>query len=264
MFKLIKILFFTPGPIYSWKKVALVVCLASLAISGSAAASYFFYRFAKQQQNADAASAIRAIVQTTSQSGRQCAPLQTAYLAEVLGLSADLHLAKKRLLATCVIKEAVLKKMKPDALFIQYSTRVPYAFLEDYTNTAIDEEGVFFPFTPFYSPRSIPRIYLGKVSATQPWGGKIREEHLMLIQRLFTTLGVEKIERIDLSQMEANSAGRRELVVILKGGSILRLSPKNYVQQLANYSILKRTFLRKADPAVVDLRIPEVAYIQVG
>jgi hypothetical protein len=270
MLKLIKILFFLPGPQYSWKKVVLVLILSSITLSGSAVASYLFYSYAKDQQIAYATDTVQAIIQTTPQTGVQYAPLQTAYLAEVLALSADcptklcqfdLHDAKRRLLATNIIKDVRLKKIKPDILFIHYSIRAPLAYLEDYSNTAIDEEGVIFHYSPFYPPRHLPCLYLGKNDPLCPWGGEIKQEHLMLIEKLFTLLGREKIKRIDISQIDANSAGKRELTIIFKEGSILRLAPKNYVQQLANYSILKNTILKESTPTIIDLRISDVAYL---
>jgi cell division septal protein FtsQ len=270
MLKLIKILFLFPGPKYSWKKVILVWTLSTLAVLGGAAASYLVYHYAKQGHLANDTTTIGAIVQTTSQTGLGIPPLQSGYLAQVLGLGADcptkfnqfdLEEAKKRLQGTHFLKEVALKKVKPDLLFLHYTLRVPFSFFGDYTNTAIDQEGVLFPYAPFYPPRHLPRIYLGKKGGHNPWGEKIQQEHLALIHSLFATLGSGRIEQIDLSQVEAKSAGKRELIVRLKKGGILRLPPKNYLEALANYAVLKRTFLKESDTAIVDLRIPEVAYI---
>ena len=271
MLRFLKVLLFNTGPKYDWKKVTLWVTLSCFSISGSATACYLFYRYTQHAQVAYASCEIRAIVQTSPQTRLKYTSLQTAYLAEILGLSVDhpiklgefdLDIAKKRLLATHAILDVRLKKMKPDVLFIQYSMRAPFAFLEDYTNTALDEEGTLFPYAPFYPPRHLPRIYLGEKRPLDPWGTTIEKNLFDLAQNLMTTLGYENIERVDLSRAEADSSGQREIIILLKEGALIRLSPKNYGQQLLNYSILKRNFTNEVQGTIIDLRIPEVAYIQ--
>jgi cell division septal protein FtsQ len=266
MFKLIKILFFTPGPKYRWKKVLGLITLFTLAVFGSIASGYLLYCYAKYQHRIYEIGTIQAIVQTTAQEGA----LQTSYLAEVLNLSADsptkmseldITWAKEKLLKAHIIKEVTLKKMKPGLLFIQYSMRSPFVFLGDYTNTAIDKEGILFPYAPFYSPRYLPTVYLG-LRGSAAWGDQIHSDYLAIIDRLITTLGFDLIEQIDLSQIKADSAGRREIIVRLKEGSLLRLMPKNYVQQLTHYSILKHALLKKGETALIDLRLSSIAYIQ--
>ena len=46
--------------------------------------------------------------------------------------------------------------MKPDLLFIRYTARVPFAVSGDLSNTALDEEGVFFPYMPLYTSKRTP------------------------------------------------------------------------------------------------------------
>src|ERR1700722_3735336 len=255
MFDVKKALFSTSGPKYSWKKVALVLILSSLAAFSFAWMGYALYLYVQRLQRTQAGSLIQAIIQTSE----QYTHLQTAYLAEVLDLSADrpvashhfdLEEAKRKLLASIIIKDVRLKKVKHDLLFIQYSTRIPIALLENYTNTAIDEEGVLFPYSPFYSPRSLPYIYLGS-PPSQPWGEKINKKILLLMQTLFSSLGTEKIKRIDLSFADSGSSGRRELVILLKCGTILRLTPKNCVQQLSNYTTLQKTLLKDEHAKII-------------
>lgn len=268
MLKLLRVLFLQPGPRYTWKKVVLILFLSCCVISGSATVGYIFYRYATHWQMTNEACLIQALVQTTSYHN----PLQTTYLAEVLELSSDtpqylstfdIEEGNVRLLATQIIKKAHLKKIKPNILYVEYSLREPIAFLEDYTNTAIDLQGTFFPFTPFYSPSYLPKIYLGEHAPPDPWGESMKTEHIELVTKILQKIEPSQVERIDLSQIEADSAGKRELVVILKGGSILRLTPKNYIQELTNYSILEQNLLQdKANQYIVDLRIPEVAYLE--
>lgn len=263
--------FGAPGPKYSLKKVILIVALSCLMISGSASIGYLIYRYTKQQTKRSASSLLQAIVHTTSQTGYERIHLEANFFAEILDLSADkptylgqfdIEKAKHKLLATHVIQNAHLKKMQPDILFIQYIARIPYVFLGDISNTAMDAAGHLFPVMPFYSPRQLPQLYLGLSEKEQTWGNVIEKEQLQRVQTLIDLLGIENIEYLDLSQAASLAAGRREIVVKFKGGCLLRLTPKNYVQQLANYSILKTTLLKQKRASIVDLRIPEVAYIQ--
>lgn len=276
MLKLLKALFFTAGPKYSWKKATLVISLSTSVVLSLAICGYCVRSTAQRFQVRKAAGVVQAIIQTGSQNsaltGLQFCPLPSGFLAEALDISADcpvhlsqfdLEVARDRLLATHIIENVRLKKMKPNLLFVDYTLREPWAYLEDYSNTAIDASGFFFPITPFYSPRYLPRIYLGEHAPPDPWGGQMPNLSLSLSRILATSLQGEDIERIDLSQAQASCAGRREIVLTLRNGAILRLTPKNCVQQLAHYSILKTALLSRDNRRVIiDLRIPEVAYIQ--
>ncbi len=258
-----------PGPRYSWGRVLLVVTLSSFVTTGIA---YLFYGYHERLQKVSAEHPIRAIVQT----GPRYGALSTSALAEIVGLSVDrpvpcnrfdLKEAQKRLLATSVIEEAKLKKIKTDVLYVDYTMRQPIAFFGDWTNTAIDEKGVFFPFAPFYSPRKLPEIYLGAQTACSFWGKQMKEEHMDVVEKLLALFKDRPIKRIDLSQIEETSSGKRQIVIILPldngQARILRLTPKNYVQELSNYFILEDALLKEDSmEMVIDLRINEVAYIR--
>ncbi len=254
-----------PGPKYSWKKVILIVALSCCCISGGASAAYFFYLYAQHLHATNEASVIEAVVQTAG----HYAPLQTAYLSEVLELARDrpvnfsrfdLDEAYERLMATHVIREALIKKIKPNILYVDYGMRDPAAYLGDYTNTALDREGVLFPYLPFYPPRRLPEIYLGAHAPPNPWGERLKEKSLALIQDMLGYFEPGEIKRIDLSQSEAPSAGTRQIILVLKNGLILRLTPKNYAKEVEHYRILK-TQIPMGKGCVIDFRNPEVAYI---
>ncbi len=257
-----------PGPRYSWKKAALILVLATFLSSGAAWGVFFGWRYFKKRQIEHSTEVIQAIIQTSSQKGEEHTALPSGWFAEVLDLSIDspsklgpfdLLEAKKRLLASHILKEVKLKKVKPDALLIQYKARTPLLVYQDYANTLMDEEGIFFPYAPFYTPQELPTISL-KNEFESPWGEKIEAGHLDLIEDFFDLLGKASIKKIDLSRIHAPTCGKKELIVVLKTGTILRLNPKNYRQQLINYSILKATF-KGQNPKIVDLRLPEVAYV---
>ena len=274
--RLLKALFFTAGPQYSWKKATLIITLSSTLVISLTLCGYLACSKVQGLQVKRVADALQAIVQTGSQSGgplsRKFSSLPTGFLAEALDLSTDspiflshfdLEMAQERLLSTHIIENVRLKKLKPNLLFVDYILREPWAYLEDYTNTVLDAKGFFFPLIPFYSPRSLPGIYLGELAPPNLWGGQMFREQLSLAQRVSNVLPWDTIERMDLSQAWAPSSGKREIVITLKGGTILRLTPKNCVQQLGYYSILKRSHWNREDQRmIIDLRIPEVAYIQ--
>lgn len=263
-----KLLRLAPGPKYSWKKVTLILALSSFGFSGGATGVYLFYRYTRHLHAADEASVIEAVVQTAG----QYAPLQTAYLSEVLELSRDrpsnfckfdLEEANERLMATHVIREALIKKIKPSLLYVDYGVREPIAYLGDYTNTALDKEGALFPYLPFYPPRRLPEVYLGAHAPPNPWGERLEEKPLSFVRGILDCFEAGIVERIDLSQSQAPSAGIRQIVVVLKNGPILRLTPKNYAQELAHYHILQAQ-IRTEKGCVIDFRNPEVAYIFHG
>src|SRR5262245_27517132 len=126
--------------------IAVITCL----VSGSTGAGIWYYLHVKKIRMQDDAYRIIAIVQ----SGPQKETLRTVYLAELLSLSVDqptnlyqfhLETAKKKLSASPLIKSAEIKKMKPGTLLIEYTSRAPVAFLGDFTNTALDDEGFLIP-----------------------------------------------------------------------------------------------------------------------
>lgn len=213
------------------------------------------------------ASYVCRIVQT----GPQREALQTPYLAELIHLSADRpvtfgtfdpSIAKKQLLASPVIKEAHLKIIKPDTLYIDYTVRQPLAWLYDFDNVALDEEGTPFPITPFFSPKKLPEIYLGV--KTFAWGRPLQDAKATLALTLVKMmLGLSlQVKRVDVTAAFAPGLGKREIVVILEENGFskfLRLTPKSYAQELGNYLELRKTL--PPEMQVIDLRIPQLAFI---
>lgn len=276
MLSLLKALLFTAGPKYSWKKATLVILFSSTVFLSLIVCVRLIRLGVNALGSTQEAPTVEAIIQIGAQKGAKAglsyATLPAGYLSEALDLSVDsparfsqfdVHEGSSRLLASHVVADVKMKKIRPNLLSVDYVLRTPWAFLEDYTNTAIDPEGFFFPFAPFYSPRALPGIYLGEHAPATPWGDQMAAEHLALARSLIDALPGEEIERIDLSHYQAPTTGKREIVLTLKGGVILRVAPKNCVQQLTHYSILKSTLLKKGAPKmIVDLRIPDVAYIQ--
>lgn len=229
--------------------------------------------------------------------------LKTAYLAELLELSADSKTslyaintkqAEDKLLTSPLIASAKIKRIPPDTLYIDYEVRKPLGLLADYQNTAIDRTGHLFPVTPFFSPKHLPELYLG-LAPFASWQIPIKNPYLQLVFEILQFLDTApwkeglRIKRIDVSNAFAPSLGSREIVLfteeelLLPQGivcvfpKILRLAPKDYSQQLSNFFSLRRTMIEdyrrqltslkeggRFAPRIIDLRIPQLAFVEKG
>lgn len=240
---------------------------------------YAYWKQSARSRLQDPAYRIAAIVQT----GPEREALKTAYLAELLGLSADcpvnlfafdLKKGEGKLLASPLIAEASIKRVPPNILYVDYSVRKPVARLGDYANIGIDQGGYLFPIAPFFSPKELPEIYLGLPPFGAPedsfgregglWQTPIQNRYLHLAFEILQYLEGSpwreglRIKRIDVSNAFAPSLGQREIVLFTEeeismpqGGrtiacvfpKILRLAPKEYAQQLGNFFALRKNML---------------------
>jgi hypothetical protein len=270
------------------------LCTLTLALSG-----YWLWSNYLHQRLTDEKYRVVAILTT----GPEKEPLKTAYLAELLGLSADhptplyainTKKAEEKLLSSPLIAKAKVKRLPPSTLYIDYEVRKPIAWLSDYKNTAIDKEGCLFPVTPFFSPKHLPEIYLGLPPFTS-WQLPLKNPYLQIAFEVLQFLDAApwkeglRIKRIDVSNAFAPTLGQREIVlfteeelllpqdVVCVFPKILRLAPKDYSQQLSNFFALRRTMMddyRKQlasvkeggrfAPRIIDLRIPQLAFVEKG
>lgn len=273
--------------------------------------AFALWRSHRNKQINDPKFKIVAIVQT----GPEKEALKTAYLAELLNLSADspislyafdLKEAEQKLLISPLIANAKIKRIPPGTLYIDYEVRKPVAKLADYQNLAVDREGYLFPVAPFFSPKNLPEIYLGlpPFGAAEDSFGRKGGEWLAPLKNRYLNLAFEilqtlegsswkeglRIQRIDVSNAFASSLGQREIVlfteeelamkheekeIVCVFPKILRLAPKEYSQQLANFFALRKNMIEdyrrqiaslqdggKFSPRIIDLRIPQLAFIQ--
>ena len=286
---------------------------STLVFSGSSYTAMKHYFKEQKKIKADPQLFIRSIIQT----GPQKEALKTEYLAELMGVSAnrpscirgfDLEKAEKRLLLSPLISQATVKCTLPATLYVDYTVRQPIAWLEDYSNVVFDREGYPFPFSPFFTPKKLPAIYLGLgpfgESSYDPereaaqWHTPLKGKYFALALDLLKHVTDPKvadlffIKRIDVSNAFAESAGTREIVILTEDviskridgkdvelcvPRILRLSTKNYPQELGNYLKLREQLLEeeaKFTPAVgsaaavrlpekiIDFRIQKLAFIE--
>jgi hypothetical protein len=295
-------------------KLSLVCALSwivgsTITITGSAHIFFTKCLFAKGKTVKTQDLYINSLIQT----GPQREPLRSEYLAQLMNLSLDRPIkvtefdskrAQKDVLASPLIQEARVKVIKPSTVYIDYTVRQPIAWLYDFENLAMGKDGFVIPMHPFFPPKNLPEIYMGlspfgqeglglhtpKIQWNVPLHGPYFETSLDLLTRLQPLArDLFRVLRIDVSRMFESSLGRREIVVILQNEIItpnredpilikhfLRLSTKNYPQELGNYIELRKklmdddcAFLEKnqllSQPSqldkVIDLRLKQLAYI---
>lgn len=280
-------------------KAILIIFVSVCILSGTCLLGIVAYKHIREKQRLDNSYHIVAVVQTSP----DAEGLKTAYLAEVLGLSVDkpvnLHEfnakeAQQTLLKVPVIKEAKVRKIHPGTIHIDYVRRKPIAYFRDYTNTAIDADGILFPFKPFFTPKRLPEIVTGQHLEGNIWGKKVENKWLKLAYTFLNLSSMYCDDKtvlccIDVSQAYAGNNGQRQVVLSLEdrvvrvanGQSILcihprilRLCPDNFHEQLANYISL-RTYLRdkekaasltgkegivQSKPTIIDMRLSDLAF----
>lgn len=235
-----------------------------LVLTGS---TYKGVRWYRDDQLKQKRSYLSRIVQT----GPQREALKTTYLAELMQVCADHpssvaffnpEAARKRLLDSPVIKEARVHVVKPDTIFVDYTVRQPVAWLYDFENIALDEQGYPFPIYPFFTPKKLPQIYLGIGQFF--WNQPLADQKAALALKILNFVKTVPLQlvRIDVSSAFETRLGHREVVVIVEERGftkILRLTPKNFAQEFSNYLELVEKL--PAEPQVIDLRIPRLAFM---
>ena len=242
-------------------KALSIIIGSTVVTSGSAFTLTRLYKSKLNRRLANQDYEISLIVQT----GPQKCALPTRYLAELLDLSIDqpqnlyafsISDATQKLLASPLIESAVIKPIKPSALYIDYKVRIPIAKIGNKTNTGIDHTGHQFPIEPYLSPKILPELFL---SSTQSIPAA-----LSIFEQISQTFSSEPfiLERLDLSEVDAASAGRRQIIVIIQDDSnhrILRLSSERYIQDISNYFSLRKTL--SANESIIDMRLSDTAFI---
>ncbi len=254
------------------------------------------YTFVKKRK-ASQRQTVAYIIQT----GPQKEALISDYLAQLLDLSLDkpvlfssfnLEEAKAKLLRSPILGEVQVKKIKPNMVYIDYTVRKPILWSIDFFNAALDRESVIIPMHPFFSPKKMPEVYFGekglKESGEIAFGSSVKGSYVDLAFSVLELL-LEKgkdlffVKRIDVSESLAPSLGKREIIVIIENeiyqksqdapllsSHFLRLTPKQYPQEIANYLKLREHLLESekqeegfssSKNKIIDLRLPQLAFI---
>lgn len=262
------------------------VFLWTLAISGTAWLGWFYYIHLKGSRAHDPQYNIVAIVQ----SHEQKEGLKTVYLAELLKLSLDkpvnlydfnIEEGRQRLEGFPLIRAASIKRIRPGTLFVQYDMRVPIAYLGDYSNTAVDEEGVLFPFRPFFTPKRLPTLILGLDQKKADWGDSLKyDPRMKLAFKVMRDCSDDSATNpfvthwIDVSKAFSESEGQRQIVLSVKerfdAHQItyhLRLNPDHYLEGFQHFFLLRDHLIEKnlyhdSDELIIDLRLSNLAFLR--
>lgn len=192
--------------------------------------------------------------------------LKTDYLAQLLQLSKDCpqfldaEEAQNILKKSPLMKEVAVTLLSPETLYIDYTLRQPHFILSDARNVAIDETGHYIPLTPFYTPKKLPEVFLG-LKKMPDWHETVPKEKVQLVLELKAQCA--QIAMIDLSHMDAETLGKREMILALdyeKGiKHYLRLTLKGYKQELSRYFLIRDQLLSQS--LTVDLRVQGLAFL---
>ncbi|NDD57957.1 MAG: hypothetical protein EBZ47_01715 [Chlamydiae bacterium] len=278
---------------------------STFLITGSA---YMFIqdRILKPASKEQKDPVITALIQT----GPQREALRSDYLAELIGISRDrpvkftkfdIKKGLDALLSSPLIQQANIKIIKPSSLYVDYAVRQPIAWVYDFENMGIDKEGFLVPMYPFFPPKCLPELYLGlsefqqapseNFFPTAKWNASLQSPALDLafdilhrLQPLAKDLFI--IKRIDVSKAFEKNLGLREIVITVENELILskesapvllvhylRLSAKNYPQELGNYSELRKKIIEEdvskltqnnenSKQKIIDLRLTCLAFIE--
>lgn len=230
----------------------LFIFLSTLIISGTAWGLWGLQMGWKYSKSIDPRYTIRAIVSKPIASER----LMPAILAEWLDLSTskgrnlyrfNLEQARVKLESQPPVKKVALSRLPPSSLLVEVELRKPMALMGDRTNTAISEEGVLFSLVPYYTPKKLPRLFLGS------------RDNFPLAKDLlhhFERKGrLDKVDLIDVEKSQSSSYGDRE-VIIRYDGIWMRIEPDHWQEGIDKFFKVKHI-----EAKIVDLRIRGLAII---
>lgn len=254
----------------NWQALVFI-SLSTLFISGPAWGAWLIYCKFFDIRASDPKYNTAAILQAYTDNES----LQTSYLAELLDLSIDrprniyqinLKEEQEKLKSLPMIQNAIVKRIPPSTLYVDYAMRRPLCFIADLANTAIDCNCVLFPFKPFFSEKTLPQIFLG-LNDRPSWGEKIEDQRLEIALDILKHLDNHflEIERIDVSEAFADSLGKKQVVVVFREGIkkiYLRLPEKEYGNRIKMFYQLYKSIQGKSFAnIVVDARIQNVFYL---
>jgi hypothetical protein len=256
------------------KKAFVWITLSVLAISGSATFGWLYTLQWKQALKHSPEYLITQIALTSP----HLDALEPDFFAELLQLSSDKPTnqyqlnekqAEKKLQSHPLIKKATVKAVSPNGLHIDYEMRAPVAYLGDIKNGGVDDEGVLIPCRPFFTPKRIPRYYLG-LQDDVSWGEQIKGERIRLAETLRRDIEHKGafVKSLDLTRIDAPSYGEREICVLIEEENdayetwpvLLRLNHKDPFRSLSTYW-LYREKKPVSSPLILDLRIEDLAFI---
>jgi hypothetical protein len=277
------------------------IIFSTIIISGF---NYFIFSQVKKKQKKKLVSS-KYHIKTIAQNQNDIC-LDVDYLAELLNLSIDKptnlflfdeNKAKENLLSSPLIKKVTeIKKIKPNCIFVDYEIRNPVGYICGFENVAIDEEGYIFPINPFFPDMDLCKFCFDLNNIDEYKKNQTNQAVLILdIYKKLKNSGfadLVKIKILDASRLDAQSYGKRELIIFIEEEvivhkdkaditvifpMILRLALNNYLEQIGNYVSLRKKILKDYEnqikssnivnhiirfkPKTIDLRISKLAFI---
>ena len=273
-------------PKKSYVNFLLIIVGTLLLISGAGFKGYHFW-FA---HNFKIRNSKEFLISGIFQTGPKKEAILTSKLAELVGLSKDkpVHIydfdekeAEKKLLSFPVFKEVKIQKKKPSSILIDYTIREPLAKVKDYLDIVIDEEGVLFPYTEFYTQKNIPDIFLGVMDATELNEKKTLSLKVLKIAQEMLKPVAFHVQLVDVSSAFIESFSKREVVLTIDQDSqgykfpyLLRMNVLDLEKQLSNFLVLSKELIKQQKlwsklnqsanpkPKVIDLRLDGMALIE--
>ncbi len=215
-----------------------------------------------------------------SQLSLQKEAVSSLYLTELLGLSYDKTIcrdefdlieARENLLSSPLIDNAEISFISPDHIQVKYYHVNPVALISDFKNVGIDKHGKLFPIRPFLSPRGLPKVFLGLEEIYEgddifALKEKTRWEFALKVLEELHAFNLEgNVSGIDVSKIEEKSLGKNELIISInypQRKDILRLSKRNYLNEVSNYIILCNTLKNESGTLMIDFRFEATAFIE--
>ena len=220
------------------------------------------------------------VITKISQESSQKETLSNLYICEVLGVSRDkmtlledfnIKIFEQKLTDSPVIKNATISIIPGGQIKVSYD---PYAIdyiLSDFINRGCSNEGKIFPIEPFFPPKKKVKVFLGiselknkedltkyseysRFVFAQTFMDKIKEMDFF-----------QKVECLDVSKVEEISLGKNQIVLIVNHDDrkdYLRLTKRNYLNELKNYTILYKQLENKSGKCVLDFRYEKFAFMK--
>lgn len=228
------------------------IVLSTVMISGTSWGAWAGWQYWQWKLENDSRYPVRAIM-TKSLGGE---PLRPSIVAEWLNLSVtktmnlyrlNLNEAKKKIERQLPVKRAIVSRIPPSTLMVEIEMRRPIALVGERSNIGIDEEGNVFPLVPFYTPKKLPKIFVG------------HRNNFPLVVAVLKSLDkrgeLGNVELVDAEKANALSFGERELV-ILSNGVFSRLDPAKWEDGLE-----KMFKLKHIEAKILDLRIQDLVLV---
>lgn len=271
----------------SFRQAILIITLSTCFVSGTAALVLLYYQSVQEKKKFDSNYAMRIVIPRNSGD----ISLSSELFEELLELSIDhatniyqfpLTERQRQLAAFPLFKNVRLMRQLPGSLMIYYSARKPLFSLRGALNAAVAEDGIVIPLGSYYHQDLWPTIALRIPSNSETsieWGSQISFTDLQTAQKLMHIVQilhletVVQLQEIDLSRQNADSFGKREIVLTFEMETpskrqtlFLRLNPESYANQLENFAKLKHDFpsaVREfdANSVTLDMRLPQIAFL---